>query len=81
MAEEYNTPWKIEGEFVVTGNGKYHKTEIEKIVDQRDHEVNNLRMVNQLIQSGIVVNEEFAPQVNQITRAKNEFLKKYLLVD
>jgi len=48
MAGEYNIPWKIEGEFIITGNGKYHKTDIEKIVNQRDHEVNNLRFINKL---------------------------------
>lgn len=77
MAEEYNVPWKIVGDFVVTGNGKYHKSDIRKIVDQRDHEINNLRMVNQLLQSGFVIDEEFAPKVMV---AKSEFLRKYLRV-
>ena len=73
MAEEYNIPWKIEGEFVVTGNGRYHKTEIEKIVDQRDHEVNNLRFVNQMITEAHIAPTE----LKEMSRRGN-WVKKWL---
>lgn len=80
MAEEYNIPWKIEGEFVITGNGSYHRTEIEKIVNQRDHEINNLRCVNQILQSGSVqVTEKDSPKVIG-NGQRHDFLKRYLRV-
>ena len=78
MAGEYNIPWKIEGEFIITGNGKYHKTDIEKIVNQRDHEVNNLRFINQLLERKTVRIKD-APRVAGDGQ-RQDFLKRYLRV-
>ena len=71
MAEEYNVPWKREGDFIITGNGKIHKDDTDKILNQRDHEVNNLRQVNNLLKMSNV-------RVGKTDRKKNNFIRKYL---
>lgn len=76
MAQEYNVPWKIEGEFLVTGNGKIHKDDIQGIINQRDHEVNNLRCINQMMSHKI--NRLKIPTTK--LRVRRNFLNKYLSV-
>lgn len=78
MAEEYNIPWRIEGDYVITGNGKYHKSDIQAIVNQRDHEVNNLRAINDILTSGVLIGEENAPKpvINQ--RQSSVWVQRYL---